>query len=73
MALTIAGGGYHADDQFCEDAMSVIGALFLCSFYGVLVFFPLPRGPGLLGGLARAHRRGEPVRGHRRSGWCSGP
>ena len=29
LALTIAASGYHADDKFCEGAMSLIAALFL--------------------------------------------
>ena len=37
MALAIAASGYHADDRFCELAMSVLGALFLSFIYGAFV------------------------------------
>ena len=37
MAMFIATGGYHADEQFCEAAMDVMGTLFFAFFLGVLI------------------------------------
>ena len=40
LALVIAAGGYHADDRFCEGAMSILGVLFTGFISFVLT--PLP-------------------------------